>query len=202
MTQSATRRATMLLALSLMLVPAPAAADLFLAPYVGVKFGGGTSIFDLELAAGKAKTTIGASAFLLTDDILGYEVSFGYVPQYFKSDKDLPLIKPGSYVVDLMGNLIVSLPPEVTAGGLRPYAIAGVGLIHAESADILNILQVRRTVPAFNAGVGAIGLLTNNVGVRFDLRYLRSLTNDDGTLSHVGRRISYSRGTVGLVLRF
>lgn len=202
MTQSATRRTTMLLALSLLIAPAPAHADLFLAPFAGVKFGGGTSIFDLELAAGQAKTTIGASAFQLSDAILGYEVTFGYVPQYFKSDTDLPLIKPGSYVVDLMGNVIVSLPPDVTAGGLRPYVIGGVGLIHAESADILNILQVRRTVPAFNAGVGAIGLITNNVGVRFDFRYLRSFTSDDGSLASVGRRISYSRGTVGLVLRF
>ena len=202
MTQSATRRATILLALSLLVPPRAAHADLFLAPFAGVKFGGGTSIFDLELAAGQAKSSIGASAFLLSDDIVGYEVTFGYVPQYFKSDTQLPLIKPGSYVVDLMGNVIVSLPPDVTAGGLRPYLVAGIGLIHAESADILNILQVRRTVPAFDAGVGAIGLLTNNVGLRFDFRYLRSMTNDDGTLSHVGRRISYSRGTIGLVLRF
>ena len=101
-----------------------------------------------------------------------------------------------------MGNVIVSLPPDVTAGGLRPYVIGGVGLIHAESADILNILQVRRTVPAFNVGAGAIGLISNNVGVRFDFRYLRSITNDNGTLSHVGRRISYSRATIGLVMRF
>lgn len=202
MTQSATRRATILLALSLLVAPRAAYADLFLAPFAGLKFGGGTSIFDLELAAGQAKSSIGASAFLLSDDIVGYEVTFGYVPQYFKSDTQLPLIKPGSYVVDLMGNVIVSLPPDVTAGGLRPYLMGGIGLIHAESADILNILQVRRTVPAFDLGAGAIGLLTNNVGLRFDFRYLRSMTNDDGTLSHVGRRISYSRGTIGLVLRF
>lgn len=201
MTQSATRRATMLLVLSLLLVPVPASADLFLAPFMGIKFGGGTSIVDLELAAGQAKTTLGVSAFLLTDAILGYEAAFGYVPQYFNGDTG-PLIKPGSYVIDLMGNVIVSLPPDVTAGGLRPYTTGGVGLIHAEAADILGIFQVRRTVPAFNVGVGAVGLLTNNVGVRFDVRYLRSLTNDDGSLARVGRRISYSRATIGLVLRF
>ena len=201
MSQSATRRATIVLVLSLLLVPVPASADLFLAPFIGIKFGGGTSIVDLELAAGQAKTTLGISAFLLTDAILGYEATFGYVPQYFNGETG-PLIKPGSYVVDLMGNVIVSLPPDVTAGGLRPYLSGGVGLIHAEAGDILGIFQVRRTVPAFNAGVGAIGLLTNNVGVRFELRYLRSFTNDDGSLARVGRRISYSRGTIGLVLRF
>lgn len=201
MTQSAPRRATILLVLSLLLLPVPASADLFLAPFMGVKFGGGTSIVDLELAAGQAKTTLGVSAFLLSDAILGYEAMFGYVPQYFNGDTG-PLIKPGSYLIDMMGNVIVSLPPDVTAGGLRPYMVGGVGLIHAEAADILGIFQVRRTVPAFDVGFGAVGLLTNNVGVRFDVRYLRSFTNDDGSLARVGRRISYSRGTIGLVLRF
>ena len=201
MTQSAPPRATLLLVWSLLLLPVPASADLFLAPFMGVKFGGGTSIVDLELAAGQAKTTLGVSAFLLSDAILGYEAMFGYVPQYFNGDTG-PLIKPGSYLIDMMGNVIVSLPPDVTAGGLRPYMVGGVGLIHAEAADILGIFQVRRTVPAFDVGVGAVGLLTNNVGVRFDVRYLRSFTNDDGSLARVGRRISYSRATIGLVLRF
>ena len=201
MTQSAPPRATLLLVWSLLLLPVPASADLFLAPFMGVKFGGGTSIVDLELAAGQAKTTLGVSAFLLSDAILGYEAMFGYVPQYFNGDTG-PLIKPGSYLIDMMGNLIVSLPPDVTAGGLRPYMVGGVGLIHAEAADILGIFQVRRTVPAFDVGFGAVGLLTNNVGVRFDVRYLRSFTNDDGSLATVGRRISYTRATIGLVLRF
>ncbi len=202
MTPPATRRATILLAWSLMLVPVPAFADLFVTPFMGVKFGGGTSIVDLELAAGEATTTIGASLFHLTNGIIGYEVSFGYVPRYFeKGDRDL--IKPGSYVIDLIGNVIVSAPPNFTRGGLRPYLVGGVGLIHAEALDLLNIFQVRRTVPAFDVGVGAIGLLTNNVGVRFDVRYLRSLTTNEGeSLANVGRRIRYSRATIGLVLRF
>ena len=201
MTRPSRLRATLLLALSLVFVPAPARADLFLAPYLGVKFGGGTSIVDLELAAGESTTTLGATAFLLSDRILGYEVAFGYIPRYFEKG-DRALIRPGSYVIDLAGNVIVSLPPQVTADGLRPYVTGGAGLIHAEAADFLDIFQVRRTVPAFSVGVGAIGLLTNNVGVRFDVRYLRSFTKDDGSLAHVGRRIDYSRATVGLVLRF
>jgi opacity protein-like surface antigen len=201
MTQSAHLRLTTLLALALALVPVPASADLFLAPFMGVKFGGSTSIVDLELAAGETTTTLGATAFLLDDRILGYEVAFGYIPRYFeKGERDL--IKPGSYAIDVMANLIVSAPPDFTRGGLRPYVIGGVGLIHAEALDLLNIFQVRRTVPAANVGVGAIGLVTNNVGVRFDVRYLQSLSTDDGTLANVGRRIRYSRATVGLVLRF
>jgi opacity protein-like surface antigen len=83
---------------------------------------------------------------------------------------------------------------------LRPYATGGAGLTHVQAEDKLGALTVRRTVPVWSAGAGAIGLVTNNVGVRFDYRYVRSLTTDDGSLSRVGRRISYSRFTVGLYI--
>ncbi len=182
---------------------APARAqDIFAAPFVGLKFGGDMSIVDLELAAGKRALTMGGSIIVLGDGILGYEADFGYVQNYFKRDASPPLIKPGSYVLDLTGGLIAALPAGVTRGGLRPYVVGGVGLINAQAADILEVLIVRRTVPAFKIGVGAQGLLlTNNVGIRFDLRHVRSFTGDDGSLARVGRRISYSRFTIGLLLR-
>ena len=60
---------------------------------------------------------------------------------------------------------------------------------------------VRRTVPAINLGGGATGLITNNVGVRFDFRHVRSLSRDDPSIGGIGRRIAYSRFTIGLLLR-
>jgi opacity protein-like surface antigen len=84
---------------------------------------------------------------------------------------------------------------------LRPYAALGAGMIHVQAEDGLELFQIRRTVPVATIGGGATGLLTNSVGVRFDYRYFRSLTTDDGSLANVGRRISYSRFTVGLFLR-
>ncbi|MSO36083.1 MAG: hypothetical protein EXQ50_06040 [Acidobacteria bacterium] len=198
---SALRRATFL-CLVLIAPAAPARAqDIFATPFMGVKFGGGTSIVDLEIAAGRLAFTMGGSIVILGDGILGYEADFGYVPRYFERDSSLPLIKPGSYVLDLSGGLIAALPAGVTRGGLRPYVVAGVGLIHAQAADLLEVFVIRRTVPGYKLGVGAQGLLTNNVGVRFDLRHIRSFTGDDGSLARVGRRISYSRLTIGLLLR-
>lgn len=182
--------------------PLPARADIFLIPYAGLKFGGGTSIVDLEVASSARKFTMGLAAQEIDDGILGYEVFFGYLPGYFEMDTaPEPLWKTGSFVIDLTGSVVLSLPPDATAGGLRPYVAVGGGLVHAQAADLLEILQVRRTMPVGTVGVGAIGLFTNNVGVRFDLRYLRSLTTDDGSLANVGRRISYSRFTVGLFVR-
>jgi len=183
----------------LLAAPLTASAEIFAVPFAGVKFGGGTSIFDLEFAAGSKKFTLGAAVMDVDAGVLGYEASFSYVPGYFERDNEL--WTPGSFMIDLTGSVLLSLPPDVTAGGLRPYFAVGAGLAHVQAADKLRLFQLRRTVPVASVGAGAIGLITNNVGVRFDYRYVRSLLTDDGSLSGVGRRISYSRFAVGLLLR-
>jgi opacity protein-like surface antigen len=183
----------------LLAAPQIARAEIFAVPFVGLKFGGGTSIFDLEFASGARKFTVGGAVMVVDHGILGYEGSFSYLPGYF--ERDNIIWTPGSFMIDLTGSVLLSLPPDVTAGGLRPYFAVGAGLAHVQADDNLHVLQVRRTVPVANLGGGAIGLITNNVGVRFDYRYVRSLLTDDGSLARVGRRISYSRFTVGLLLR-
>lgn len=179
--------------------PVAARAEFFAVPFAGVKFGGSTSIFDIEFAAVGKKFTAGGAVMDIDPGVLGYEASFSYVPGYFERDNSI--WNPGSFLIDLTGSVLLSLPPDVTAGGLRPYFAVGAGLTHVQAADKLHIIQVRRTVPVANLGGGATGLFTNNVGVRFDYRYVRSLLTDDGSLSKVGRRISYSRFTFGLLLR-
>ena len=183
--------------------PRAARADFFVIPFAGMKFGGSTSIVDLELAAGKKKLVLGVAALKIDNRVIGFEAEFGNIAGYFGNEDEAaerPLVKPGSYVNDLTGSLVFSLPPGATGGGLRPYAVVGAGLIHAETLDYLEVLQVRRTMPAINLGIGAIGLITTNVGVRFDVRHLRSLTND-APLGGAGRSISYTRFTIGLLLR-
>ena len=122
---------------------------------------GSTSIVDLEFAADKKKFTMGAALMNVDEGMLGYEVQFGYVPGYFDGDDPPfgPLTKPGSFLIDMTASAVFSLPPEATRGGLRPYAVVGGGLTHAQAADLLGELQVRRTVPVVNVGGGAIGLL-------------------------------------------
>lgn len=183
--------------------PRSARADFFIVPFAGVKFGGSTSIADFELAAGKKKFVLGVAARWTSNGILGFEAEFGNIAGYFGNDEVAsitPLVKPGSYVNDLTGNIVLSLPPGVTGGGLRPYAVIGGGLIHARTEDIFEVILVRRTVPAINLGIGAVGMFTNNVGVRFDVRHLRSLSTDPPT-GGVGHHIAYSRFTIGLLLR-
>lgn len=197
------RMRVLLTTVLVVMTPATARAELFAVPFMGLKFGGGTSIVDLEFASNKKKFTMGGALMQMDDGLIGYEASFGYIPGYLDGE-DLPsgpLVKPGSFAVDFTGSVIVALPPQFTGGGLRPYASVGAGLVHVQAADVLQLFQVRRTAPVGYVGGGAIGLFTNNVGVRFDYRYLRSLTTDDGSLARIGRRVSYSRLTVGLFLR-
>jgi len=191
-----------LLSLLFAALAAPARAqDIFVAPFMGLKFGGGTSIVDLELASARRAFTMGGSIVVLGDGVIGYEADFGYVPGYFEREGSLPLIKPGSYVLDLSGGVIAALPASVTRGGLRPYLVGSVGLINAQAADFLEVFLIRRTVPGYKLGVGVQGLLSNSVGVRLDLRHMRSFTGDDGSLARVGRRINYSRLSLGLLLK-
>jgi hypothetical protein len=183
--------------------PRAAAADFFIMPFAGIKFGGSTSIVDLELASGKRKLVVGIAARTIDEGIIGYEAEFANIAGFFANEEVsliTPLVKAGSYVNDLTGSVVLSLPPGFTGGGLRPYAVIGGGLIHAASEDYFEVFLVRRTVPAINLGIGAVGMFTNNVGVRFDLRHLRSLASDAPT-GGVGRRIAYSRFTLGLMLR-
>jgi hypothetical protein len=195
-------RGAVLTAILLLAAPATARADFFVVPFGGIKFGGSTSIVDLELAAGEKKFVIGAAGLMIDQRMIGYEIEFGNIAGYFQNEDAVeePLVKPGSYVTDLTGSVVLSLPPGATRGGLRPYAVIGGGFIHAEAEDFFEIFQIRRTVPAINLGGGALGMLTNNVGVRFDFRHLRSLSKD-ASFGLVGRRISNSRFTIGLLLR-
>jgi len=198
-----TARVVLIAGALLLALPSVARADFFIVPFAGMKFGGTTSIADFELAAGKKKLVLGIGARVVSDSILGFEVEFGNIAGYFGNEEvaaDTPLVKSGSYVNDLTGSVVLSLPPSFTGGGLRPYAVVGGGLIHAETEDIYEVVTVRRTVPALNLGIGAVGMFTNNVGVRFDVRHLRSLTRDAPT-GGVGHSISYSRFTIGLLLR-
>jgi len=196
-------RTPILVLAALLSFPSTARADFFVTPFLGMKFAGSTSIIDLELASAQKKLALGIAAMKIDARMIGFEVELGNIGGFFNNE-DFALVKPltknGSYVTDLTGSVVLSLPPGATGGGLRPYAVVGGGLIHAEAEDILEIFQVRRTVPAINLGVGATGMFTNNVGVRFDVRHLRSLAKD-ASVGLVGRRIAYSRFTVGVMLR-
>ena len=138
---------------------------------------------------------------VLGGGILGAEGDIAYVPGFFERG-EREIVVPGSYITSLTGTVMLTLPISVTRESLRPYVVAGGGALRAEARDITSTFPIRSTMPAVTFGGGAIGFLSNTVGVRFDLRYLRSLGEGDDMVAGEGPRVHLWRGSISLVLRY
>lgn len=178
------------------------AQDLLFIPFLGFTFAGDSALFaDLEGGSTESASAIGGSVSLVGQGWLGIEGDIGYIPGFFERG-EAQLVKYGSFVTSLTGSAIVTLPLSITRESLRPYLVAGGGLMWAESEDITATFPIRSTLPAITVGGGAIGFLSDMVGVRFDLRYLRSLGQGDEMVATEGPRLKFWRGSIGLVLKY
>jgi hypothetical protein len=191
-----------LLALALVAVPtAEVSAEWHVKPFLGVTFAGRTTLVgDVEEAAGKKHTAVGASV-LLIGDIVGVEADFGYVPGFFEANQGLVL---RSSALSLMGNVVVAMPRRIAEYTLRPYVLGGLGLLRAQTEDVLDALPVSEKMPAFNIGGGVTGFLTERVGVSWDLRYFRSIGGPETpTGTSIGKpQLSFWRANMALTLRY
>ena len=180
---------------------AEARADFFITPFLGSEFAGSTTLLDLDTGAASSKHwTFGGSAAWLSDGILGVEADLSIVPGFFQNSSGTGLVI-GSRVTTLTGSVIVALPLSVTRESLRPYAVGGLGLLHASSEDILSLNESGDWL-GLQIGAGAIGLITNRAGVRFDLRHLRALSRDTTLRGEQTSKLSFWRATVGVTLRY
>lgn len=175
-----------------------------MSPFIGLKFGGqATPVFvDLEDGASNAKTTIGVSVAILTDNIFGLEGELGHTPRFFEQSGASDLIAR-SNVTTVIGSVILAVPRRITRDSLRPYAAAGVGLMRVSVDDVNDLLPVRENLFALSVGGGAIGRLTNRTSVRIDVRHIRNIKKHDpqstpGFLQLTG--LSFWRATVGVAL--
>jgi hypothetical protein len=172
------RPATRTLALSLVLlagVPATATAEWQLAPFIGQTFGSNTTIPDPEGATDRAHRHYGGSVMLVGDGLLGVEGLFLITPSFFQRPSSVPGLaqSPSSYQMALMGNVVLATPRRWNEYGLRPFVSGGGGLLRIISEDQGNVIDVRLNALGYNVGGGAVGFLTNRVGLRFDVRYFR-----------------------------
>jgi hypothetical protein len=186
----------------LLLAPAEARAEWLVMPFFGLKLFGSTTFFSLEQAESETTVTFGGSVGWLGSGIVGVEGDFGFVPNYFELG-DRPFYS-GSYVVNLSGNVILTTPISVTREGLRPYIVGGFGWLRASADDLQSTFDIRSNMPAVTVGGGALGMLSRNTGVRFDLRYLWSLGHGDQEeqADAEGPRLSFFRASVAYVRSF
>ena len=194
------RRAVLLLALG-GLMPDPASADWLVTPFVGTVFGGDTNILLLSQTAGDKKFTFGGAFSFLSDGLLGVEADVGHTPHFFASSRGTLVLH--STVSTVSGSAILAVPIAITGYSLRPYAVVGLGLMHASSRDLIDFVSFDSNLLALNLGAGAIGFISNKTGVRFEIRRFRNLSpGDNTTTTSGGTRLSFWRATVGVVLRY
>ncbi len=181
--------------LAFALAPSAASADWLFTPFVGPTFGG---------AANGERVTFGGSAAWLGGRIVGFEVDFGYSPEFFENDDaEFPVIE-GSNLTTLMGNIIASVPVGGQKASFRPYGSGGFGLIRSKVNDIDDFFDVSDTSFGFNLGGGAMAFITDTIAIHGDIRYFRSLQDaeEDDEFDFDASAFNFWRAMVGVTFRF
>jgi len=155
-----------LLAAGVLACAAPrASAETILTPYAGIVFG--SDVRDEHGVYG--------GNLLFTGAVFGFEVDFGYSPDFFGGPDLVDL--PDNNVSTLMGNFVFG---GRVGGNSRLYASAGGGLIKQRIDDTDDFFDVDRNDFGINAGGGVIVGFSEHVGIRADVRYFRSVGDDEG----------------------
>lgn len=193
-------RASLLIVL---LCPAAANADWILTPHLGTTFGADTH--------GREHTLFGASLAKFDEDAFGWEADVTFVPDFFKGRYGtIDFTGSNSSVLSFMANALIGLP---VAGQhrdrLRPYVTLGVGMMqmHVESPVERSFFKSTVWEPGLNAGGGGVGFITSRIGLRGDVRYMRSFRNQPPSWTKgidfdvAPGHFDYFRATFGLAVR-
>ncbi|MEO8259023.1 MAG: outer membrane beta-barrel protein [Acidobacteriota bacterium] len=169
--------------------PKSASAEGYVSPFIGANFGAGQ-------ADGRAN--FGVDAGYMGAGIAGFEVDYGYAPNFFGS--------AGSFgdnnVQSIMANLILGIPVGGTRGaGFRPYATIGLGLIRTQLDGAVGFPKIANTDMGLNGGVGVMGFLSNHAGLRADLRYFQNLSDENSTSTVQFGGFHFWRASFGVVIR-
>lgn len=201
-----------LVAVASMASPRAASADWVLTPFVGWNFNGSADVVgnSLDSFGNKFENKIdyGLSLAGMGAGVVGFEVDFGYSPNFFETnvgDSGFDFAS-NSNVTTLTGNVILGIPIGGTTGGsVRPYVVGGVGLIRQNVGDVGDLFDAQsKNDFGFDVGGGVMGFFNSNVGVRGDVRYFRSFQGADaGSLTGLGLgNLNFWRGSVGVSFKF
>jgi len=167
----------------------PAHAEGFVSPWAGVNFSGS--------GGQEGKQAYGINAGYMGAGIIGFEGAFGWAPDLFGEDVE-------NHEFDYMGNLIVGIPIGGTHGaGIRPFVTGGLGGITTH----FDVPTGDNTHFGYNLGAGIMGYFATHIGVRADVRYLRTINADE--IIDVGNGLGnfdlggfhFWRATFGVVIK-
>lgn len=189
--------------------PSSASADWYLTPFVGGNFGGsadfgGNNDFEDEV---ERRVDLGASLGWMGNGIAGFEVDWGWSPNFFENTTG-----PGNFVfgdsnvTTLMGNLVLGVPiGGQTGGGLRPYVLGGAGLLRSNISGSTFFNDLTSNDFGINVAGGVHGYFNDHVGLRGDLRYFRLLEDSEPSANDFDLSLAdfnFWRASIGVTFRF
>jgi Outer membrane protein beta-barrel domain len=185
---------------AIMFAPVSARADVLFIPFFGVNFGGDSGK-EFSEAFDTSQYNWGASIAFMGGGVFGFEGDFGFSPDFYGKTE-----AGGSNAFTATGNLVLGIPFGGQQGfGVRPYGLVGAGLLKSASDFGGAITDIDESTITWSAGGGVLVFFGTNAGIRFDVRYFR--TFDDLEIlglpiAQSPGKVDFTRGSLGLVLRF
>jgi opacity protein-like surface antigen len=182
---------SMLVLAVLFALPSPARAQGYIAPFLGVNFGGDAGCQTLSNCEDKSYNL--GVAVGTANVLMGFEEEFAYAKHFFGED---PF--QSTSVLTAMSNLVVG--PRIAF--VRPYGLVGLGIIKTKVDLTLSDLATSDTSLGWNVG-GGLEVAGAHIGVRGDVRYFHAFQNVDVPFVSVPTlKLDFGRAAAALVLRF
>ena len=193
-------------------MPGAAAAEWQFTPFLGQTFAGSTTLVDFFNAADNGHWNFGGVVTLIGDGPFGGEAYYVRTPSFFQGSSSIVVLPGGPTITGsrtdaFMGNAVLALPRAFNRYGLRPFVSGGVGRIRASYDEL--VLPLRVNLLGMNVGAGAVGFITDRVGLRFDARYFRNLrgvSEEDAPLAPTTGgepvRLRYWTASIGVVFKY
>jgi hypothetical protein len=188
------RFGTYVAALCLVLLPSVAQADWLFTPSLAYPFGGDT--------VDRYHPAYGFSFGPIDEEGFGFEADLGVAPRFFDGSRE-DFTGSGS-VLTLMGNLLIA------GAGARfnAYVVGGIGYMQMRVTSDGGTFETTTHEIGYNAGGGFFYFLNARVGLRGDVRYIRSFQDGEPSWTRgvdvdlAPSAFDYFRGAVGVTLRF
>ena len=197
------RRLSMTIAaLALAIAPSAAYADGYFVPFIGANFGGNVGKPLSETVDERNRMTWGFGVGGMAGGIFGAEFDFGYTHNFYASDG---AVVTKSNLITAMPALVIGIPiGGQTGGGVRPYVLAGAGLLRRD-LDFNTLDSISENDWGYTLGGGVMGYFSDHVGLRGDLRYFRNFKADIIEATDIDFErgtFNFGRASIGVLFRF
>lgn len=178
---------------------APARADGFVTPFYGFNFGGDSNCQGFTGCEDK-RANFGVS-FGKMGTVFGFEEDIAFAKDFFGT-------VPGvdNSVFTMMSNLLIG----AGKGPVQPYVLVGAGLIRTHTGvSLTQQFDTQDNSLGWDLGGGVNGYFLQHVGVRADVRHLRTL--QDVSLPFLGsvvgqvfvpQKLDFWRASFGISFKF